>query len=196
MCGLAIGAMRLHRNRERDGMMVHRLRGLLMAMLAAAGCLAPWALAQEAQRMARPFAMHEDADGKVSVSPDATVGNMAVDIYARIGGKVAGYSGDRELLIKGYEAILCNRNGAGAMAAHFAEDAIKAMSKDQRAKLKALEPESLTSLSIAVLAGLDGVAAEAIRADEALGPGVYQPAIAGMSLALDQCDFFGLEARL
>jgi len=161
-----------------------------------AGCLAPCALAQQAERMTRPFAMHEDADGKLSVSPDASVGNMVVDIFVGIGEKVVTFNGDRELLIKGYTAVMCNQKGAGAMAGYIVEDTIKTMSKDQRAKLKARDAESLTTLSIAVLAGLDGVAAEAIRADEALGSGVYHPAIAGMSLALDRCGFFGLEGRL
>ena len=176
-------------------MMAFALRNMFVAVIAA-GCFEPSALAQQAERMTRPFAMHEGADGKLSVSPDATVGNMVVDIFVGIGEKVVTFNGDRELLIKGYTSVMCNQKGAGAMAAHFAEDAIKAMSKDQRAKLKARDTESLTSLSIAVLAGLDGVAAEAIRADEALGPGIYQSAIAGMSLALDRCDFFGLEGRL
>lgn len=167
-----------------------------LAMLAACGVLLPVGTAQEAQRLARPFAMQEGADGKLTVSPDATVGNMVVDMFDGIGEKVVRFNGDRELLIKGYTAVMCNRQGAGAMAAHFAGNAIGAMNQEERAKLKSRDADSLSALSISVLAGLDGVAAEAIRADEAIGPGVYSHAIAGMSLALDRCQFFGLEGRL
>ncbi len=175
--------------------MAFALRNMFITVIAA-GCFPPAMLAQQAERMTRPFAMHEDADGKLSVLPDATMGNMVVDIFVGIGEKVVTFSGDREALVKGYAAVMCNRQGAGAMAGYIVEDTIKTMSKDQRAKLKARDAESLTTLSIEVLAGLDGVTAEAIRADEALGPGVYQPAIAGLTLALDRCGFFGLEGRL
>ncbi len=174
--------------------MVLRMRRVLAAAVVA--CCALQAVAQQPERMTRPFAMQEGADGKLSVSPDATMGNMVVDIFAGIGEKVVGFSGDRELLIKGYMAVMCNRQGAGAMASHFAGDAIKAMSKDERAKLKARDAENLRALAIVVVAGLDGVAPEAVRADEALGPGVYGPPILGMSLALDRCGFFGLERQL
>lgn len=37
---------------------------------------------------------------------------------------------------------------------------------------------------------------KAIRADEAIGPGVYHGAIRALALSFDVCAFYGLERRL
>lgn len=82
------------------------------------------------------------------------------------------------------------------MAAHELEPVLPGLSAETRTRLKARDEASLTDLAIVLTASFDRVSADAIRTDEALGPGVYHDAIIGFSTALDVCNFFGLERRL
>lgn len=167
-------------------------RLILVGLMAFSGALQPLAIAQQPERLARSAATQMDADGKLVASPSATVGNMVVDAYAGIGEKAAAAGDSRDMLLKAYEPSMCSASGIGRIAGHAAEQVIKAASFEQRVLWKVRDPDSLSAMSMAIIADLDGVTPEAIQADEALGPGAYHWAIAGMSLALDRCDFFGL----
>ncbi|MEQ1783383.1 MAG: hypothetical protein ABMA14_18660 [Hyphomonadaceae bacterium] len=151
---------------------------------------------QTPERLTRPFASHMGADGKLVTSRDATLGNLAVDQYISMGANLAGAGANREMLLRAYKPTLCSSGGVGAMVAYAAEAAVKAMNKEERAGLKARDPVRLEALSIAVLADLDATSAAAIRADEAIGAGVYRDGIDALSLAWVECGFFGLERSL
>jgi hypothetical protein len=177
----------------RQGIAIMKL-SLRTALLGfAASCLLPpGALAQ---RLERPFGMGEMVDGKLVMAADATMGNMIVDQYVRLGRDTIPLGLERKMLVATLETITC-RSATGSVTAATMPAALKALGADTRAKLKARDPASLASLSIEILARLDGVAPESVRADEAMGPGVYSDAIKGMTLALDVCGFFGHERQL
>ncbi|WP_157138889.1 hypothetical protein [Asticcacaulis biprosthecium] len=147
--------------------------------------------AQPAERLARPVKhSYTGEDGKFHVEKDATVGNLGVDAYANLGRRMATADLDAVAMSKALKPVLCDRAGAQAVAA-VVKDALKEMTTAQRARLKAREPESLTDLAIIIAASLDQVDADAIRADEALGPGAYHDAITGFRIGLEACDFYG-----
>ena len=168
-------------------------RMMFALMLAVCGSVSA-ADAQETGRLTRPNASKPGADGKLVVAAEATFGNVAVDAYVSLGENLA--SGvDRKFVVATAQVSAC-RGPIGAMSGVPVGNLIKRMSKEQRAKLKARELASLTAMSVEVLADLDGVGADLIAADEAIGPGVYHTAIAGMNYALDLCGFFGMERSL
>jgi hypothetical protein len=167
---------------------------ILPAALAACLALSAAAIAepQQAARLTRP-ADAIGPGGKVA-NPDATIGNMTVETYADAGRRVAAADSEPKRIgtIEGLKFFICDMDGLGAITADAVKAVVKPMTKDERARLKARDAASLTSFSVAVLARLDGITADAIRADEAIGPGVYHDAIAGLTIGLDACKFYGV----
>lgn len=173
--------------------MTYRESVLMLGVIAA--CLAaPCAAAQTPERLVRQASRMGD-DGGLVVSPAATVGSLAVDQYLSLGRKFVPLNMDKKVLASALDGPIC-RGGIGQATAVNLRDAIAGLGKADRALLKARNAESLSAVSISVLAALDGVDAAAIRADEAIGPGVYHDAINGLGLAMDLCGFFGLERTL
>lgn len=144
---------------------------------------------QTAERLSRPVqssAMGQD--GRLQVSPSATLGNMTVDQYGHFGRRMLAPGADPEVIAQALKSIMCNPSGVQATAVVAIRDARNAMSRADRARLRDGDPDTLTQLSITALARLDGVNPDAVRADEALGPGVYHEAITGFRAALQVCD--------
>jgi hypothetical protein len=155
------------------------------------------AVAQTAGRLSRPVQPSAmGPDGKLHIARDATFGNLAVDIYSDLGRQLYAAEGEPESYRQGMKKAICLMHGRDELAAARVAEALKGMSKDERARLKSRDAASLTELSIKVVAVFDGVSADAIRSDEALGPGAYHDAINGFRVTLDACHFFGLERRL
>ncbi|WP_395644815.1 hypothetical protein [Terricaulis sp.] len=155
------------------------------------------AFAQAPERLARPFPESRmGEDGRLVVASNMTLGNLAVDQFANYGRRIFAPEADREIVTRALTPMMCDTATAGGFARDQVAQLVRGMSRQERDRLKARDPASIEALAIAVAARLDGADAEAIRADEALGPGAYRDAINGFSVALDACRFFGLERRL
>ncbi len=164
---------------------------------AALTMLALGAVAQTPERLARPVAPSAmGSDGRMHVSPGATMGNLLVDQYAAFGRRLSAPDVDRAAMTSALRPMMCNMNGAGGFIADRLRPMISAMSRDERAQVRARDEARLTGLAVALAASFDDAEASAVTADEALGPGVYHDAIGGFATALDACHFFGLEQRL
>lgn len=173
-----------------------RLRFTCVALIAFVG--APVASAQTPSRLTRPNASSSTSDGKLQAPANATIGNLVVDLFEASGRAAAIELNDekeRKAAAAVTEIAVCS-SVAGSVSKTLLSDATRAMTAESLAKLKAHDPASLADVSIGMLATLDGVSAEAIRADEALGPGAYHDAILGMTASLVACRFFGLEKSL
>jgi hypothetical protein len=170
----------------------------ILFVVAPAACVAMPVAAepQTPARLRKPFASHMDTDGKLATSRDAAFGNLAVDQYMSMGANLGGTGANREMLMRACKPTMCSSGAVGAIVGYSSEMALKALSKARRAGLKARDPVLLEALPIAVLADLDNTRAEAIRADEAIGPGVYRDGIDALNLAWTACAFFGLERSL
>lgn len=170
----------------------------LMLLGAALGSTySSFAVAQTTVRLARPFEPSTAGpDGRLRVNRNATMGNMVVDQYSRFGVKISAAGSNRKYVVEALKPLMCESSGSGSMVANELADILKKTSKDERARLKARDPASLTTLSITLIAAFDGVSGDAIRADEALGPGVYHDAIDGFRVALEVCDFLGKRREL
>nr|WP_299848964.1 hypothetical protein [Sphingomonas bacterium] len=63
-----------------------------------------------------------------------------------------------------------------------------------RCRCKRTDPPSdesaLQSLALEIVGQLDGVASASIRADEAIGPGIYHPSIVAIAYTIRRCHFF------
>lgn len=172
-------------------MISHTVRVALLASLLAGACPSS-GYAQSSDRLRRPVeASAEGADGKLEVSEKATIGNLTVDQYIALGRRVAGPDANPGV-VEAITGIICKKGGPlNSVSAYAVSEAMKGVRKDERALLKARDPATMTALATRAVAVLDGVSADAIRADEAIGPGAYHDAVTGMRTALVACDFFG-----
>lgn len=147
--------------------------------------------AQPVQRLARPVeASTIGADGKLVASENATFGNLVVDQYQRLGHRLATpdtNSAATDVMVE----LMCSTGSIGKVSAYAVTEALKETSKAERVRLKARDPDAMTNLAVGAIAVLDGIEAEAIRADEAIGPGAYHDAIAGLRFGLEACRFYG-----
>ena len=144
---------------------------------------------QPAERMSRPVPSSEMGQhGRLQVSPNATLGNLVVDQYSNFGRRMLAPGASPESVALALKPIMCSRQCVNANAAIAIRDVQNTMSRAERAQLRDGDPDSLAQFSIMVLARLDRVNPEEIRADEALGPGVYHEAITAFRAALQLCD--------
>lgn len=160
---------------------------LACAILAAAQPLAaqPMTGPAAAPRLSRP-------------APDkATIGSLVVDIYARYARISVDptLQGDTKTVL--FKGMICGKSpggftGASDLTAALARELVKSMPREARARLKAADPAALTDLAVGIIARADGVTPDAIRADEALGPGVYHDPIEGLRFALVLCQLYGV----
>lgn len=153
------------------------------------------AAAQVPERLTRPRESTIGADGKLHAPADATMGNLIVDTYSSLGAVVSRPEGPPEGVASGLKSVTC-QGATGPLVAYKVRELLKTTSKADRMRLKSRDAAGLTEFSIRLVAGLDDASVEAIRADEALGPGAYHNAIGGFRWALDVCGFFGEERKL
>ena len=168
--------------------------GLLSAMLINLGPVI--AVAQPVERLVRPVpSSTTNPGGKVVVSRDATFGNMVVDQYATLG-RTAATPDANPFVVRALTDMNCSGGAISSLSAYAVSTALKGLDKATRAGLKTRDVASMTALAAGAIATLDGVSANAILADEAISPGAYHDAVAGMRLALEACNFFGLKRKL
>ncbi|HWW12721.1 MAG TPA: hypothetical protein VN018_09400 [Brevundimonas sp.] len=142
-----------------------------------------------AERLSRPNSPSiMGQDGRLQVSPNATLGNLLVDQYSNFGRRLLAPGANPDAVALALQPVMCARQGVNASAAIAVRGALRDLDRTDRARLKGGDPESLTQFSITILAQWDRVNADDIRADEALGPGVYHEAIAAFRSALQLCD--------
>jgi hypothetical protein len=115
---------------------------------------------------------------------DATIGQLAVTQYGSIW-EALRTAKDRTAAEVGLGRVVCG--SFTEVVRGTAKALVKAMPKDDRAAVGREDPAAVRRLAIGVLATLDGVAPDAILADEAMGPGVYSDPIAGLVYAFDRC---------
>ena len=152
--------------------------------------LPPPASARQTERLQRPAPSALNEEGKLVVAEGATFGQLLVDRYAAFGRQTTAPDAAPET-VQAWTTLMCSRSTTRDVAAYAVGKALKDLKKDVRARLKARDPASMTALAAAMIGTLDGVSAEAILADEAIGPGAYHDAIVGMRTAIEACAFFG-----
>ena len=160
------------------------------AMLACAPAAAEPTAEPAAPRLSRPVSpAATGADGKLEMSGKTTFGNLVVEQHATVG-RIFAANPNGNSLLTGLKPTLCD-GATGAIAAYAAKEVLKRMTQADRARVKSKDAAALTDLAIGTAAVLDAVSPEAIRADEALGPGAYHDAISGFRIAFVACRFYG-----
>lgn len=105
-------------------------------------------------------------------------------------------SGDKAWTLSLWRPLICDDVVMSKLTSSMVGDVLKRTKKSDRNLLKARDQESLNDFSIQLIAIFDDVDPAVIRADEALGPGVYHDAIRGLGYSLEACSFFGQERKL
>jgi hypothetical protein len=150
-----------------------------IAMTMACLVLALPAAAQDAPRLTRPIEF--PADG--SVPEDATLGQVAVDYFVLL----------QRVHAKAYltldDGFVCRTPIVQTMAS-VARDLAGKLPRETAEALKRKDKAAFAALAIDVAGSLDGVDPAAIRADEAIGPGVYAPAITAIAYTIERCRFY------
>jgi hypothetical protein len=67
---------------------------------------------------------------------------------------------------------------------------VRGLPADVKQKLAASDQAALELFAIDVIGELDGVDPARIRADEAISPGVYRPAITAIAYTIGRCRFY------
>lgn len=87
------------------------------------------------------------------------------------------------------EAFVCRSENAKVLG-YAAREAARRLSREQRDAVKDGDWTALTRISIDTVGALDGMDPARIRADEAIGPGVYNPAITIIAYTIRRCRFY------
>jgi hypothetical protein len=148
---------------------------LVLALLA----IALPAAGQDSLRLARPVEFPDDG----SLPDDATAGQLTVAVYDRL--QVTHGAAYRTM----GDAFVC-RSGDAKILAHAAREAAGRLPREQRDSLKTGDWATLTTVAIDAIGTLDGIDPARIRADEAIGPGVYNPAITIVGYTIRRCRFY------
>lgn len=148
-----------------------------------------------AERLTRPanadMNRGKSADGRIRADPDMRFGSFIANSVAGFGRQYRDPSTDKATMAA-WRGLMCARSSATyQVMASTTRDALRALPKDVRKRLKTRDQASVTHLATLVVADLDGVDAEAIRDDEAIGPGAYHDVVEGVAGALEACDLFG-----
>jgi hypothetical protein len=148
-------------------------------MIAIAVFSAALAIAPPVERLTRIA----DTNEKGEMNPDATMGQVVVGYYIELQAKhptsVPVMSDD----------FTCKKSVPQILKA-IASKRARGLSKDVRDKLAANDQAALESLAIDAIGELDGIDSAKIRADEAIGPGVYRPAISVVAYTISRCKFY------
>ena len=114
---------------------------------------------------------------------DARIGELVVSYYERLQRKY----GEAFRRLDG--AFICKP--ATAQILYFAAKAqIKQYDAATQALIRKGDEAAMQSLATDVIGQLDGVSSASIRADEALGPGVYHPSIVAIAHTMGRCRFY------
>ncbi|WP_294121056.1 hypothetical protein [Sphingomonas sp.] len=124
-----------------------------------------------------------DANDRGELNPDATMGQVVVGYYIELQTK---HPNSVSVM---NDDFTCRNSVPQILKATTVKKA-RGLSGDVKAALVANNQSALESLSVDVIAELDGVDAVKIRTDEALGPGVYRPAITAIAYTIGRCRFY------
>ena len=124
-----------------------------------------------------------DANDKGELNPDATMGQVAVGYYVELQTK---YPKNLHVMS---DDFVC-RNGVPQTLKSATVKRARSLTGEAKAALAANDPAATETLAINVIADMDGVDAAKIRADEAIGPGVYRPAITAIAYTIGRCRFY------
>lgn len=134
---------------------------------------------QVSPRLTRPIEFPDDG----SLAEEATTGQLTVEVYDRL--QVTHGAAYRTM----DEAFVCRSENARILA-YAAREAARRLSREQRDAVKSGDRNALTNIAIDTVGALDGVDPARIRADEAIGPGVYNPAIGIIAYTIRRCRFY------
>lgn len=149
----------------------------ILALALLAGLLPPGG--QDSPRLARSVEFPDDG----SLPDDATTGQLTVQVYDRL--QITHGVAYRTM----GEAFVC-RSANARILAHAAREAAGHLPRAQRDALKAGDWPALTAVATDAIGALDGVDPARIRADEAIRPGVYNPAITIVAYTIRRCRFY------
>ncbi len=148
-----------------------------MSILVLALLASPFpAAGQASPRLARPVEFPDDG----SLAEEATTGQLTVEVYDRL--QTTHGAAYRTM----GEAFVCRSENAKILA-YAAREAARRLSREQRDAVKSGDWTALTNVAIDTIGALDGMDPARIRADEAIGPGVYNPAIGIIAYTIRRC---------
>lgn len=124
-----------------------------------------------------------DANDKGELNPDATMGQVTVGYYIELQTK---YPKNLQLL---NDQFVC-KDSVPQLLKAVASKKAHSLSADVKQKLASNDPSALESFAIDVIGEMDGADPAKIRADEAIGPGVYRPAITAVAYTIGRCKFY------
>jgi len=125
----------------------------------------------------------QDMNEKGEMNGDATIGQVVVGYYIELQTKHSSSLGTMS------DDFTCKSGPSTIMKASASKHA-RALPTDARKKLATNDPVALENLAIDVVGELEGVDAGMIRADEALGPGNFRPAITAIAYTIGRCRFY------
>lgn len=117
------------------------------------------------------------------MAEEATTGQLTVEVYDRL--QVTHGAAYRTM----NEAFVCRSENAKVLA-YAAREAARRLPREQSDALKTGDWATLTATAIDAIGALDGIDPARIRADEAIGPGVYNPAITIVAYTIRRCRFY------
>lgn len=130
-------------------------------------------------RLARPVEFPDDG----SLAEEATTGQLTVEVYDRL--QVTHGAAYRTM----NEAFVCRSENAKVLA-YAAREVARRLPRGQSDALKRGDWATLTAVAIDTIGVLDGVDPARIRADEVIGPGVYNPSITIVAYTIRRCRFY------
>lgn len=145
--------------------------------------LAAFAITTGAAEPSARLTRIQDMNDKGEMNPDVTIGQTVVGYYIELQSK------HPNSVTAMNDEFTC-KNGVPLMLKAVTTRRAKGLSHDAKAALAANDEAALESLAIDVIAEFDGVDASLIRADEALGPGNYRPAITAIAYTIGRCRFY------
>lgn len=151
--------------------------GLALALAGAAP-----AAAQTAPDLPTRLMRTDDPDAPL-VRADARIGEMTVSYYDRMQRK----HGDAYPHMD--DQFVC-RSGTARILGDVSKAQVKGRDAATRALIRQGDQAAMQALAIDVIGELDAVSSAAIRADEAIGPGVYHPSILAIAYTIGRCRFF------
>jgi hypothetical protein len=148
-----------------------------LSLVTLAGAVPTIAQAQQA-RLTRT----DDPDSPL-MRGEAKVGEIVVSYYDRMQRK------HRDAFPHMDDAFVC-RSGSALIVRDIAKTQARQRDAAAKALIRQGDESALQSLAVDVVGQLDGVANASIRADEAIGPGIYHPSILAIAYTIGRCRFF------
>lgn len=156
------------------------IRADLVLALALAGTTP--AIAQAAPESPARLTRTDDPDAPL-LRGDARIGEITVSYYDRMQRR----HGDAYPHMD--DQFVC-RSGTAQILRGVARAQVKGRDAATRTLIRQGNQAAIQALVIDVIGELDAVTSAAIRADEAIGPGVYHPSITAIAYTIRRCRFF------